>query len=164
MAISGAGVEWSALLVLLANLLTYLMVLGVIIIMIILVLKISSHFVNMTDEEEAADASTEIDPLLLQQKTAALHAYYGTYGDAHEESVAAAGSSSTSNGAGAGATHDDEEGQVKLCVICYDEERNSFFVPCGHSVTCLACAQRIFNEENKVCPVCRRPIRRLRKL
>lgn len=48
---------------------------------------------------------------------------------------------------------DDEESRVsssssvelydeKLCVICYDEKRNSFFVPCGHCATCFQCAQR----------------------
>ncbi|WVZ17982.1 hypothetical protein V8G54_005304 [Vigna mungo] len=30
----------------------------------------------------------------------------------------------------------------KLCCICYDEQRNSFFVPCGHCATCYDCAQR----------------------
>lgn len=30
----------------------------------------------------------------------------------------------------------------KICVICYDEQRNCFFVPCGHSITCYHCAQR----------------------
>jgi len=30
----------------------------------------------------------------------------------------------------------------KLCIICYDEQRNCFFVPCGHCATCYDCAQR----------------------
>lgn len=30
----------------------------------------------------------------------------------------------------------------KVCVICYDEQRNCFFVPCGHCATCYVCAQR----------------------
>ncbi|KAG5241495.1 apoptosis inhibitor [Salix suchowensis] len=51
-----------------------------------------------------------------------------------------------------------------VCVICYDEERNCFYVPCGHCATCYVCAQRIFNSENKVCPVCRRFIGKIRKL
>ncbi|KAK8704446.1 hypothetical protein V6N13_048068 [Hibiscus sabdariffa] len=30
----------------------------------------------------------------------------------------------------------------KVCIICYEEERSGFFVPCGHCATCHACAQR----------------------
>ncbi|KAH7851467.1 hypothetical protein Vadar_012044 [Vaccinium darrowii] len=44
----------------------------------------------------------------------------------------------------------------KICIICYDEQRNCFFVPCGHCATCQVCAQRIIDEESKSCPVCRR--------
>ncbi|XP_072054513.1 E3 ubiquitin-protein ligase APD2 isoform X3 [Arachis hypogaea] len=52
----------------------------------------------------------------------------------------------------------------KLCVICYDEQRNCFFVPCGHSATCFPCAKRIVDGESKVCPVCRRLIHKVRRL
>ncbi|XP_057428038.1 E3 ubiquitin-protein ligase APD1-like isoform X2 [Lotus japonicus] len=52
----------------------------------------------------------------------------------------------------------------KLCVICYDEQRNCFFVPCGHCATCYDCAQRIVDGETKVCPVCRRLIHKVRRL
>ncbi|XP_059623955.1 E3 ubiquitin-protein ligase APD2-like isoform X2 [Cornus florida] len=52
----------------------------------------------------------------------------------------------------------------KICIICYDEERNCFFVPCGHCATCYICAQRIIDEEIKTCPVCRRFIRKVRKM
>lgn len=30
----------------------------------------------------------------------------------------------------------------KVCIICYDDERNCFFVPCGHCATCISCAKR----------------------
>lgn len=30
----------------------------------------------------------------------------------------------------------------RICVICYDEQRNCFFVPCGHCATCYECALR----------------------
>ncbi|TYI89061.1 hypothetical protein E1A91_D03G027800v1 [Gossypium mustelinum] len=53
---------------------------------------------------------------------------------------------------------------ARICVICYDEQRNCFFVPCGHCATCYECALRIYDEENKVCPVCRRIIGKVRKL
>ncbi|PSS21249.1 RNA-binding E3 ubiquitin-protein like [Actinidia chinensis var. chinensis] len=52
----------------------------------------------------------------------------------------------------------------KICIICYDEQRSCFFVPCGHCATCHCCAQRIMEEESKMCPVCRRFIHRVKKL
>ncbi|OMP01874.1 Zinc finger, RING-type [Corchorus olitorius] len=52
----------------------------------------------------------------------------------------------------------------RMCVICYDEQRNCFLVPCGHCATCYDCAQRIYEGENKVCPVCRRVIGKVRRL
>ncbi|CAH2078097.1 unnamed protein product [Thlaspi arvense] len=51
-----------------------------------------------------------------------------------------------------------------LCVICFEERRNCFFVPCGHSATCRGCAQKILSEENKACPICRRLIRKSKRL
>jgi hypothetical protein len=51
-----------------------------------------------------------------------------------------------------GTNEEDDEGSscsssedlydAKLCVICYDDQRNCFFVPCGHCATCYDCAQR----------------------
>ncbi|KAK8572470.1 hypothetical protein V6N12_028523 [Hibiscus sabdariffa] len=46
------------------------------------------------------------------------------------------------------AEEDDETGSYeglydsKVCIICYEEERSCFFVPCGHCATCHACAKR----------------------
>ncbi|KAK8572472.1 hypothetical protein V6N12_028525 [Hibiscus sabdariffa] len=43
---------------------------------------------------------------------------------------------------------DDETGpseglyDAKVCIICYDDQRSCFFIPCGHCATCYACAQR----------------------
>lgn len=62
-----------------------------------------------------------------------------------------------------GSSSSEELYDGRICVICYDEERNCFFVPCGHCATCYDCAQRIFDGESKACPVCRRPIRKVRK-
>lgn len=45
------------------------------------------------------------------------------------------------------ATEDDS----KLCKICYVEERNICFVPCGHVVACAKCAL-----STDKCPMCRR--------
>ncbi|CAH8314210.1 unnamed protein product [Eruca vesicaria subsp. sativa] len=51
-----------------------------------------------------------------------------------------------------------------LCVICFEERRNCFFVPCGHSATCKGCALRIMSEEKHVCPICRRVIRKSKRI
>ncbi len=53
-----------------------------------------------------------------------------TYGTGDEDDDSGASSSS------------EELYDAKLCVICYDEQRNCFFVPCGHCATCYDCAQR----------------------
>lgn len=39
----------------------------------------------------------------------------------------------------------------KICKICYAEERNVCFVPCGHVVACAKCAM-----STDKCPMCRR--------
>lgn len=49
---------------------------------------------------------------------------------------------------------EEEETSVedsKLCKICYSEERNVCFVPCGHVVACAKCAL-----STDKCPMCRR--------
>ncbi|KAJ8567312.1 hypothetical protein K7X08_019520 [Anisodus acutangulus] len=51
-----------------------------------------------------------------------------------------------------------------ICIICYDEKRNCFFIPCDHFATCHSCAKRITEEENKNCPICRRVIQRVRRV
>ncbi|CAN4079737.1 unnamed protein product [Withania somnifera] len=51
-----------------------------------------------------------------------------------------------------------------ICIVCYDEKRNCFFIPCGHCATCYSCAKRITEEENKSCPICRRVIGRVRRV
>lgn len=40
-----------------------------------------------------------------------------------------------------------------ICKICYTNSIELVFLPCGHSVSCLSCAQRLFN-----CPCCRERI------
>lgn len=40
----------------------------------------------------------------------------------------------------------------KLCKICYADEYNTAFLPCGHVVACAKCASSVSK-----CPVCRKP-------
>lgn len=40
----------------------------------------------------------------------------------------------------------------RLCKICYTEEYNTLFIPCGHVVACANCAMSVTK-----CPLCRKP-------
>lgn len=42
--------------------------------------------------------------------------------------------------------------ESKLCKICYTNEYNTAFYPCGHVVACAKCASSV-----TTCPVCRKP-------
>nr|XP_018633846.1 E3 ubiquitin-protein ligase APD1-like isoform X1 [Nicotiana tomentosiformis] len=131
-----------------ARLVTYVGILGVAVIIICFILK----SLGACDDESYAEETsvtriiTETDPMLPHKD---LGSTYGTYAE-----DANSGRSSSSE--------DLYDG--KICVICYDNPRNCFFVPCGHCATCQECAQRIMDVESKVCPVCRRPIHKVRKL
>ncbi|KAL2337071.1 hypothetical protein Fmac_011517 [Flemingia macrophylla] len=51
----------------------------------------------------------------------------------------------------------------RLCAICFDAPRDCFFLPCGHCVACFACGSRIA-EADGICPVCRRNMKKVRKI
>ncbi|CAN4095346.1 unnamed protein product [Withania somnifera] len=128
---------------------TYLGVLGVAAIITCLILKclgICHNHENYAEERQVSGEVTETNPIFPRKK---LRPTYGTY-----EEEANLGRSSSSE--------DLYDGRI--CVICYDNPRSRFFVPCGHCATCQECAQRIMNVESKVCPVCRRPIHKVKKL
>ncbi|KAK7283267.1 hypothetical protein RIF29_12676 [Crotalaria pallida] len=148
---SGWDVEVSFL----PRVLTYMLLLGFTMIVVYLILKflgVSDDYERNTNETVAitnrtsniGPTQTETEPLIpadLNQSS------YGTNEEDHEESSGSSNSSS------------DELYDGKLCVI--DEQRNSFFVPCGHCATCYDCSRRIFNGGSKTCPVCRRHIHKL---
>lgn len=69
---------------------------------------------------------------------------YGTCEQDLESGVCTGTSFSSSSGSGESSSTSSPEDlyDKKLCVICYDEQRNCFFVPCGHCATCYVCAQR----------------------
>ncbi len=50
----------------------------------------------------------------------------------------------------------------KSCCVCLDHPATSAFVPCGHMVTCDACALEM--EEDGQCPICRGPIAMILKI
>lgn len=46
----------------------------------------------------------------------------------------------------------EDDGESE-CVICYDDDKEIVFEPCGHLYTCAKCANKILK-----CPCCRVPI------
>lgn len=46
----------------------------------------------------------------------------------------------------------------ELCVVCLLRRRRAAFLPCGHLVCCVCCAQRVEQDENARCPVCRQNV------
>jgi len=46
-----------------------------------------------------------------------------------------------------------------LCNVCMSAEANTAIIPCGHTVACVRCLERLDN-----CPVCRKPIERLLRI
>ncbi|XP_040944456.1 E3 ubiquitin-protein ligase APD2 isoform X2 [Gossypium hirsutum] len=173
--IAGRYVELSFV----ARVVTYIAILGFFIIIILLVLK---YLGACNDERTVINSNTtfreiswrtETDPILPEKS---VRLTYGTTAE-DDNDDAETGSSSSSS---------EDLYDAKLCVICYDDQRNCFFVPCGHCATCYDCAQRykqeekkrnplsllsltnkncrIMEEDNKVCPICRRLIHKVRRL
>lgn len=105
---------------------------GIIVVFIFLILK----YLGVCDSE--TETYTLEDPLpppvrevtetapVIPQKQVRL-----TYGMNQEEDDDGGSSSSS-----------EDLYDAKLCIICYDEQRNCFFVPCGHCANCYDCAQR----------------------
>ncbi|XP_026657922.1 E3 ubiquitin-protein ligase APD1 [Phoenix dactylifera] len=138
---------WQVELSFVARLVSYLVITGFIVVIVYMVLK----YLGACDSEQTLQVqvqteATETDPILPRKEMPC------TYGTNEEEPESSSSSSS----------EDLYDG--KICVICYDERRNCFFTPCGHSATCYTCAKRIMEDENKVCPICRRLIHKLRRL
>lgn len=100
---------------------------GFVVIVIFLILKyLGACDGDRTREEETqARQVTEADPLIPEKP------FRLPYGTGDEDDLESGSSSSS---------EDLYDG--KICVICYEEPRNCFFVPCGHCATCYTCAQR----------------------
>ncbi|KAF8023189.1 hypothetical protein BT93_F0634 [Corymbia citriodora subsp. variegata] len=146
--------DWYIELSFVARVVTYIAILGFIVIVIFLILK----YLGVCDvENEVYVDDTPAVPVREVTETAPImpeKSSRSTYGTNEEEDDDGGSSSSSS----------EDLYDAKLCVICYDEQRNCFFVPCGHCATCYDCAQRIMEGESKVCPICRRLIHKVRRL
>ncbi|KAJ6399975.1 hypothetical protein OIU84_015602 [Salix udensis] len=134
-----------------ARAIIYIAILGAIIIIIFLILKYlgacDAESTNLVEPTVGQTSETSETEPIIQDKSVRL-----TYGTNEEDDDGSSCSSS------------EDLYDAKLCVICYDDQRNCFFVPCGHCATCYDCAQRIMEEDNKMCPICRRLIHKVRRL
>ncbi|XAR57750.1 hypothetical protein NMG60_11026002 [Bertholletia excelsa] len=133
------------------RLVVYFLILALLVIIITFIFKYLEHCGSdiFLEQHRVTFAPTETSYLI--PKTNVLV----TYGTSQED-LEASGKSSGSLS--------NELYDGKICIICYDQQRGCFFVPCGHSATCLVCAQKIVDGEGKKCPVCRRFIHRVRRL
>uniref|UniRef100_A0A6P4BQZ7 E3 ubiquitin-protein ligase NEURL1-like isoform X1 n=1 Tax=Ziziphus jujuba TaxID=326968 RepID=A0A6P4BQZ7_ZIZJJ len=141
--------EWCSRIILIAHLVAYIAVLFLVAIILFMILKFLS-------DVNSSPGVTETDPI-MPRKTMPL-----TYGTCPKDLESGSCSNSSSSSSSNYASEELYDG--KICIICFDEQRNCFFVPCGHCATCYDCAKRIFDEETKTCPVCRRCIGKVRKL
>lgn len=50
------------------------------------------------------------------------------------------------------------------CAVCMDRKIDAVYLDCGHSSTCLPCAQQMLGSGNQDCPICRKPCRIVRRI
>ena len=98
-------------------------------IMIMLIMKFMKVYdQDHSDSRHVVASSSETDRLLPKETMSYLD--YGTC--CEQDSVLRSYSSCSS----------EDLYDENICIICYDNSRNCFFVPCGHCATCCACAKR----------------------
>ncbi|KAI4321058.1 hypothetical protein MLD38_034479 [Melastoma candidum] len=143
--------DWYFELSFIARIVTYISILGFLVVFVYLLLK----YLGVCDIE--TETFTYDPPVPVQEATASETSpiipskqTIPTYGTNEDDRA----SSSSS----------EDLYDAKLCGICYDEQRNCFFIPCGHCATCYDCAQKIMEGDSRVCPICRRLIHKVRRL
>lgn len=55
----------------------------------------------------------------------------------------------------------EDSKNLKDCIICMDQDRNTIFIPCLHLIVCETCAQTNIKSD---CPECHKPIESKRTL
>ncbi|KAL3525639.1 hypothetical protein ACH5RR_014011 [Cinchona calisaya] len=141
------GGGWKIAVAFASRLVIYVAIMAVLVMIVTLIIKLLGHC-RGEDSSTSQRAANETNRLLAKE---VVPFTYGTCeGDLESGKCCSSPSENLYDG--------------KICVICYDKQRNCFFIPCGHCATCYSCAQRITAEETKSCPVCRRYIRKVRKL
>lgn len=98
-------------------------------VLLVIIVALILKFLEECDWNRAEGDTEERETSPLQPAKA-VSATYGTCQEDLESGNCSSGSS------------EEDLYDGKICVICYDEPRNCFFVPCGHCATCYVCAQR----------------------
>lgn len=97
-------------------------------IMIMLIMKFMKTYDQEADLRQVVVSSSETDRLLPKDTMPA-----SNYGTCCQQDLVLENYSSSSS---------EDLYDENICIICYDNSRNCFFVPCGHCATCCACAER----------------------
>ncbi|KAJ8898924.1 hypothetical protein K2173_008417 [Erythroxylum novogranatense] len=118
-------------------------------------------------EETAAAQFREVAQArapLLSQKDDDLSSWGSSYDSASNDEADLEEFLSTNSLEGKPA-RDGENGNNtrRLCAICFDAPRDCFFLPCGHCVACFDCGTRIA-EADGTCPICRKNMKKVRKI
>ncbi|XP_043724038.1 E3 ubiquitin-protein ligase APD2 isoform X2 [Telopea speciosissima] len=145
---------------------TYFVGSGGMTILILLAYKICNKFLSTAEEGtqfQAGDVRSERAPLLSQKdELSSLGSSYESVShdedDDLEEWLVASSLDSKPLKDG-----DNSNNPRRFCAICFDSPRDCFFLPCGHCAACFTCGTRIA-EEAGMCPICRRKMKKVRKI
>ncbi|CAN6692979.1 unnamed protein product [Malus baccata var. baccata] len=138
---------------------------GVMTLLLLTAFKIYYKFQNSsedTTEFQAEEEESEQTPLLPPKDDDVLSwgSSYESVSNTEEDLDECLAASSLEGGLTSEA---DSNNTRRLCVICFDGPRDCFFLPCGHCAVCFTCGTRIA-EEAGTCPICRRRMKKVRKI
>ncbi|KAL2927375.1 Death-associated inhibitor of apoptosis 1 [Bienertia sinuspersici] len=119
------------------RLVAYFAVLAILLIITVIAFKYLGEWRERMDLEEGGENS----PLMSQYDRNYTKLISTKYG-ACQNDLETANCNSSSSSNDSGSKYCSELYDAKICIICYDGQRNCFFVPCGHCATCFRCAQR----------------------
>ncbi|XP_038725898.1 E3 ubiquitin-protein ligase APD2-like isoform X2 [Tripterygium wilfordii] len=117
-------------------------------------------------ELQAGEMGNERAPLLSQKDddTSSWGSSYDSISHGEEDlDEWTAGNSLDGKTLTEGENYNNINNPQRLCVVCFSAPRDCFFLPCGHCAACFSCGTRIA-EEAGACPVCRRSMKKVRKI
>ncbi|KAG9155131.1 hypothetical protein Leryth_011107 [Lithospermum erythrorhizon] len=144
---------------------TYFGGIGGVIILISLAIRCSNKFWRNRQGESSPQENTEpLGAPLIPQKdddVASLGSSYDS--DSQDGDDPDGGPSAGSHQGHVASDQELDNNTRRLCAICFDAPRDSFFLPCGHCVSCYACGTKIA-EVAGTCPVCRRRMKKVKRI
>ena len=116
---------------------------GVLTIVILLVFKIFAYLLVNGHSQQNVDITTGRSPLLPNKDddTASLGSSYDSVSHDEEDIEGKLDVSSKLLNEG------EADTLRRLCAVCCDAQRDSFFLPCGHCATCFTCGTRCMIHE-----------------